>query len=181
MMKKKEYKVHDYQINMYDSLVPARNDEDPVEERRYIDLLKVTAAGTLYMGLWSAIKLFMDMQERIGDQFKTSIGIYILSLFVSAIIFAIVFVIEMSFRYVIWKGARREAEEGYKNNRYIVCAYFLMAYGVYAVGFFIYQVITSKATGESVVKLFFDVTSFIILYELVISAYKLRKLRAEEK
>ena len=45
--------------------------------------------------------------------------------------------------------------------------------------YFIYQAVRKEADVQGVLKLIFDVTSFIILCELIASAFRLRKVRKE--
>ena len=97
------------------------------------------------------------------------------------LLFAFFFVIGISFRYIIWRGARREAESGRKRNGYIVLAFFLLTYGVYAIVSFIYRAAVKGTDAQDVLKFVFDATSFAILCELISSAFRLRKVRDELK
>ena len=173
----KEYKEHDYLINTYGSFTEARNDKGHVDERRYAGILKLTADGTLIMGIWSLIKGYMETLSDMGSELIAGGIPVLIAIFGSVFAFALFFVIGISFRYMIWRGARKEADSGRKRNGYIACAIILLAYGVYAVAYFIYQAVRKEADVQGVLKLIFDVTSFIILCELIASAFRLRKVR----
>ena len=179
MTLRKEYKEHDYLINKYGSFKEAKNDKGHVDERRYAGTLKSTARGTLIMGIWSLIKSFMGMLGENASAFKASGDPALIAIFGSVVVFAVVFVIGISLRFIICRGACREAASGKKKNGYIVCAIMLLTYGVYAVAYFIYQVFSKNADAQDILKFVFDVTSFVILCELIASAYRLRKVRDE--
>ena len=181
MVRKKEYKKHDYLINTYGSFAEARNDKDHVDERRYSSILKMTAGGTLVMGIWSLIKCFMGVLGDVENELVAKEVPVLIAIFGSALLFAFFFVIGISFRYIIWRGARREAESGRKRNGYIVLAFFLLTYGVYAIVSFIYRAAVKGTDAQDVLKFVFDATSFAILCELISSAFRLRKVRDELK
>ena len=181
MILRKEYKEHDYLINTYGSSTEAKNDKYHVDERRYSSLLKMTAGGTLIMGIWSLIKSYMGAMSEMESELLADGIPVLIAVFGSAFVFVFFFVIGISFRYMIWKGARREADSGQKRNGYIVCAIILLAYGVYAVTSFAYRAVCKGTDAQDVLKFMFDVTSFVILCELVSSAFRLRKVREEIK
>ena len=179
MILRKEYIKHEYLINTYGSFAAARNDKNHVDERRYAGILRLTAGGTLVMGIWSLIKAFMQMLGEIGDDLHSGELPYFISLFSAVFVFAVFFVIAISFRFIIWKSASKEAEDGKKRNGYIVCALALMAYGIYSVAYFIQKVISKDVDGYDITKLIFDMTSFVILCELLHCVFRLRKVRDE--
>ena len=178
-MLRKKYKQHDYLINTHESLVEAGNDRLHVDERRYANTLKLTGSGTLVMGIWSLLKTFLNVFGEMGDELRAEEMPYFIAVFGVAIVFAVIFVIGISLRYIVWKGSRRESAGGRKRNGYIVCAVLLMAYGVYAFGRFIQKLAGKEIAEYDVAKLIFDITSFVILLELLISAFRLRKIRKE--
>ena len=175
----KKYTQHDYLINTHGSSAEARNDQLHIDERRYASTLKLTGSGTLVMGIWSLLKTFLSVSGEMGDKIRSDEMPYFIAVFGVTIVFVVMFVIGISLRYIVWKGARRESAGGRKRNGYIVCALVLMAYGVYVVWGFISNLINGETDGYAITKLIFDVTSFIILMELLISAFRLRKVRAE--
>ena len=179
MTLRKEYKEHDYLINTYGSFAEARNDKFHVDERRYSSILKLTANGTLIMGIWSLIKCFMEMIGDMGSEILADEVPLLIAIFGSAVVIGFFFMIGISFRYLVWRGACKEAASGKSTNGYIACAIILLAYGVYAVAYFIYHAVRKEADVQGVLKLIFDVTSFIILCELIASAFRLRKVRKE--
>ena len=180
-MQRKKYKEHDYLINTYGSFAEARNDKDHVDERRCSSILKLTADGTLIMGIWSLIKTFMETLRDTGSELIAGGIPALIAIFGSVFVFALFFVIGISFRFMIWRGARREADSGRKRNGYIACAVILLALGLYEVTSFIYWAVWKGTDAQDVLRFIFDATSFIILCELLASAFRLRKVREEIK
>ena len=176
-MLRKEYTIHDYQINTHGSCIEAKNGRDQVDERRCASMLKLTASGTLYMGIWSFLKAFMSVFGDMKAEMKEGSIPYAIAVIGVAAVFAVIFVIGISFRYLVWRGAHKEAETGQIRNGYVLCAVFLIAYGVYAIGSFICSIIGNGADGSDITKVIFDITSFAILCELLFSVFKLRKVR----
>ena len=142
-------------------------------------MLKLTASGTLVMGIWSLLKTFMSVFGEMGDDLRTGEMPYFIAVLGVAIVFTVMFVITISFRFIVWKGARREAEGGEKRNGYIVCAVLLMVFGVYTGGAFIREVISGEADGYDITNFILDITSFIILLQLLICTFRLRKVRKD--
>lgn len=152
MQLRKEYKQHDYLINTYGSFKEAKNDKGHVDERRYAGTLKLTARGTLIMGIWSLIKSFMGVLGDMENELMAEEVPVLIAIFGSALGFAFFFVIGISFRYIIWRGARREAESGRKRNGYIILAFFLLTYGVYAIASFVYRAAVKGTDAQDVLK-----------------------------
>lgn len=142
-------------------------------------MLKMTANGTLVMGIWSLLKTFMNVFGDMGDELRTDEMPYFIAVLGVTIVFVVMFVIGISFRFIVWKGARREAESGKKRNGYIVCTVLLMAFGVYIGSSFIRKIIRGEAGGYDIIEIVLDITSFIILLQLLICAFRLRKVRKE--
>jgi hypothetical protein len=162
---------------MHGSLVEARNDGPHVDERRYAYLLKLTSTGTFVMGIWNVIKIFMDMFIDTEDIFLPEGVPIAISVVIDAIILGFFFILAISFRYLIWKGAGKEVSDGKEWYGYIVCAIVLMIYDVYAIVSFIRSLVNNDFTGYDITKFVFDLTSMIFLSELLYSAFKLRKVR----
>ena len=91
MTLRKEYKEHDYLINTYGSFAEARNDKFHVDERRYSSILKLTANGTLIMGIWSLIKCFMEMIGDMGSEILADEVPLLIAIFGSAVVIAFFF------------------------------------------------------------------------------------------
>ena len=144
----KQYKQQDYLINQYPSFIEARNDKLHVDERRYTKLLKTTAGGTLAMGIWSVIRSFMNAFEGTDEFFNVE-GVQLVANIIGTMIIALLFFIAgISLRYIIWRGALKEATDGKRRYGYIVCAIVLMLYGVYAIVAFFYDLIKKNEVDE---------------------------------
>ena len=164
---------------MHGSSAAARNDKLHVDERRYANTIKLTADGTLLMGIWNLLKVVINTFSDMGEQMRNGEVPYLFAVFGVTLVMAVFFVIGISFRFIIWKGARKESADGKKRNAYIICAAALLAYGVYAFALFIQKAVSGSVEASEITKLVFDLTSFIILCELLYCAIKLRKVRAE--
>lgn len=184
LIKRKTYKFHDYSINRYSALFDAGNDDLHVDERRYADRLKVTANGIMYMGIWTFIKIFLNMLDETKEEMVDTIGegtvALIAGIIVMVLLFLILLVLDLALRYIVWRCAGKEATTGKKSFALIPGTIILMIYGAYAIGAFFHILITEKRVeGDDVVKLVFDVTSFILLWWILAATFKLRKTREE--
>lgn len=162
MLLKRDYRIDDYQINTHESLADAKNDRLHVDERRYASLLKLTAGGTLVMGIWSMLKILMNT-------FTIPVS--------GAASFAVLFAIVIFLRYTVWTGASKEANDGKRRTDYIACTLILLAYGVFTVIRLIRDLISRAVTGQDISGFIFDLTSMILLCEVLHSAFRLRKVR----
>lgn len=176
----KTHKHYDYGINQYSSGLKALNDDLHVEERRYRSRLKATAGGIMMLGLWAVIQTLIwaltsgDFNEIEGD-----ITPFAKALIITFFIFIFSGIV-LSFRFIILRGAKREADYGIKKNGYLGVAVYLMLVGLYSFGFFIYRAFGDKdLEANDVITVILDMTAFVLLLELFIYAKKLRKIRAE--
>lgn len=179
MLFRKDYKKNEYPIDSHDSLVNPENDLSHVDERRYAAMLSLTAGGTLVMGIWSFVKTFMLSFSEIRSGVQTEGIPTVITVFGTALVFAFFFVIVIMFRFIIWKGASGEARDGKERNAYITCAVVLIAFEVYNIFSFIRRVISKDMEGHDLTTMIFDLTSLVILCELLHYAFRLRKTRKE--
>lgn len=182
LFKKKPYKFHDYSINMHSSLVAPHNDSLYIDERRYSDYLQLTADGILIMGLWSFIKGFIalmgDLSGEITESAETGLVAFIVEAVLGFFFFIILLTADVSFRYVIWKNASIESQKGKRKNITVVFSIILMIYGAYIISLFFVNVFTGrKIVGEDVISAVFDITSFLLLLNMLFSLFKLRRVR----
>ena len=174
---RKKYKTHDYLINNHGSVVGAENDKNHVDERRYANLLILTANGTLLMSIWSLLLFLMNILGKWEDEFMADFMTKIISAVGTVFVFAVTFAIAVLFRYIVWRGGRKEAENGQKRNGYLAVAILLTVYDAYAIVSFAYLVINKTVDGYAFLSFIFDATSFLILCQLLFSAFKIRKVR----
>lgn len=166
-------------INMHGSLAEARNDKNHVDERRYANLLSLTAVWTFMMGIFNLLECIMSVLGGLGDEFKTSGLVFLISVFVVVILSIVFASVQILFRYMIWKGARKEAEKGQEKNGYLAVAVLLTALGAYKTGMFIYRIFFKTVESAEVAEFLFGLMSLIVLCELLFSVFKLRKVRRE--
>lgn len=169
---------------MTDPLIKANNDKNHVDERRYATRLKVTAGGILILGFWAVIQTALIAlsngtlsPENLSDDVKIAkfVNAIVVTLFI-----IILSVIILSLRFIIIKGAVREADKGIARNGYLVVAVYLMLIGLWSLLFFVRALFgDGDIKFSDFVILVLDLTSFALLLELFIAAKKLRKVRAE--
>ncbi len=164
------------------------NDRIAVDIRRYSNRLMVTGAGIMVLGVWSLVKTVMVaafrtddslhvmfneiMTETEGDTYK-AIVVFI----VAAAIVLVVATVILSFHFYVFVNASREGRGGKKKNLYLVVAGLMICVSVFSM----VSLIINFRSGESgifdtFVSLVLEVTSFILLVELMHAAVKVRKL-----
>lgn len=160
----------------------ARNDEVRIEIRKCVNLLRVTSDGVLIFGVWSLIKGVMlvltDPQTGSIDGTQSS-GSPLLST-ASALAGVVLFwLIEMYFRLKVRRGARREADgDGKRKNFYLFVAMIMMTISVASMALTVFLLIKGYAgPGNTAASLMLEITSFVISFNLVRSAFRIRKLR----
>jgi hypothetical protein len=114
-----------------------------------------------------------------GDKLKIEGIPYAASIIVVAVIFVLAFAAGILFRYIVWKGATKEAANGRKRNGYLVSAVLLIVADMSSMIYYLYRVINNTAEGSEFTGFIFDIASCIILCELLQSVYALRKARGE--
>ena len=157
------------------------NSEKRISIRKYHNQLKVTSNGGIILGLWSIFKTFLMTVsgyevEGLENFERTTINVVFLCIF-----YAILLAIDFRIRLVIWRGAREEAYGRKKNNRYLVLAIILIFLSVLSMVSIIWAFITKQEDDLSLTFTSFlvEITSFVILCELVYSGFKLRRIRAD--
>lgn len=157
------------------------NSENRISIRKYHNQLKVTSNGVIILGLWSIFKTFLMTVsgyevEGLENFERTTINVVFLCIF-----YAILLAIDFRIRLVIWRGAREEAYGRKKNNRYLVLAFILILLSVFSIFSIIRAFITKQEDDLSLTFTSFlvEITSFVILCELVYSGFKMRRIRAE--
>lgn len=169
---------------MKDSHLKARNDKNHIDERRYATRLKVTAGGILILGFWAVIQSALIAlsngtlsPENLPDDVKVAKFVHVIVVTLFIIIFSVII---LSLRFIIIKGAIREADKGIAKNGYLIVAVYLMIIGILSLIFFVHELFgDGEIKFSDFIILVLDLTSFALLLELFIAAKKLRKVRAE--
>lgn len=155
------------------------NSPKRIEIRRHHNQLKVTSNGVLILGIWSVFRVFMFSLSGNSSEsqlFDSPVANIIASIFVYGIVLAI----DLRFRLVIWRGARREAYGRNTNNRYLVFTVILLILSLMSLCTFVYSLGNLKTDiYNSLASVLVEITSFVIMCELLHSGLKLRKIRSE--
>lgn len=152
------------------------------ELRRRQSILSVTGNGVMFLGMWSFLKInlyfilgrsaFLEeiIQDESIDEGTLLLVMYIISMIIASL--------ELFFRIRVGRGAIAEARDRNKPKRYIGMAMTLIILYAFAVIFTVLNLDFYKDTfWDQLASMIVDVTSLVMLIELVSSASVLRKLK----
>ena len=155
------------------------NSKKRIAIRRYHNQLKVTSNGVLILGLWSIFKVFLTTMTGRGQSGLNGLSSTgeVIAFFV---MFFILLGIDIRFRLSIWRGARKEAYGRNANNIYLVLTILLIILSGCSIVLLLYAFFRyENKPSETFVALLLEVTSFVIMCELVYAGFKIRKIRSE--
>ena len=176
-----------------DALVKPANDTLHRNLRRYEVRLKVTAAGVLIFAFWGIIKSVMmtimnaeengGIAKQIADISNKLDSDDKLSFFILAIaVFALIFVLDTAFRVGLFMFARKESQDPSvkRKKSYFVMGAILIAGNIFS----IYTVAKGTYNGDyeildGALSILIEFTSMVIVFELLQSLVKVRKIRDE--
>ena len=152
------------------------------ELRRRQSILSVTGNGVMFLGMWSFLKInlyfilgrsaFLEeiIQDESIDEGTLLLVMYIISMIIASL--------ELFFRIRVGRGAIAEARDRNKPKRYIGMAMTLIILYAFAVIFTVLNLDFYKDSfWDQLASMIVDVTSLVMLIELVSSASVLRKLK----
>lgn len=147
--------------------------------RKYQNTLIITSTGVLFFGIWSMLKTILTLVLSTPDSLLsytdgyTGIPGFIL-LVVSALGFLVV---DLLFRFFIWRSASAEGSGQRKNSAYLILSGLLMILELISLFSTILSLPGSKETLlTSIVSLAVEITSIVTLAQLIYSAFVVRKL-----
>lgn len=152
------------------------------ELRRRQSILSVTGNGVMFLGMWSFLKInlyfilgrsaFLEeiIQDESIDEGTLLLVMYIISMIIASL--------EFFFRIRVGRGAIAEARDRNKPKRYIGMAMTLIILYAFYVIFTVLNLDFYKDSfWDQLASMIVDVTSLVMLIELVSSASVLRKLK----
>ena len=149
--------------------------------RKYQSNLLTSAKGVLLFGVWDAVKLAMqlllDMDELrnlLGEQ-KDDLGMVI---FVFTGLW-LIFILNMLYRFYIWRKASAEALHGRKKNLYLLMTLLLAAVTVFSIVLTIREDPSERELDDRLTTILVDITSLLALLELLYSVFQVRRLRRQ--
>lgn len=149
------------------------------ELRKYKDLLIVTGTGVIIFSLWSAVKVtlqFILLKDLKESLFAALDGMpeKVLTVIILALFILIIFAVHLH----IGLGARSEGFGKEKRKAYLGLAIFVAFFYIVTIIFDIlnYNSYLSETKADSIVTAIIDITMAFILIELVVSAFRVRRL-----
>ena len=154
------------------------------EIRRRQSILSVTGNGVMFLGMWSFLKInlyFILGRGAILEDILTDESIdentLLLIMYIISMILAS---LELFFRIRVGRGAIAESRDEKKPKRYIGLAMTLIILYVFSVIFTIFNLdFTKDSLWDQFASMIVDITSLVMLIELVSSASVLRKLKQQ--
>ena len=154
--------------------------------RRNENILAVSSLTMILFGVWTAIKLvlyfslsedgFRAIPKDAEGQLERLILIAILVLFIGG---------SMTFRLIVGLSARAESMGRKKGYGYVVLAVLILAADILALGFSLAHIEENfDSWMDMVITLFVETTSMLTIAELIVAAFRVKKLKrmaAEEQ
>ncbi len=147
--------------------------------RRHRHNLSIIGLGIILLGAWSVLKTVLYMAVSIDDWKKTleSRVVETDSVVIVYVVFAAVLVIDMAVRLFVGINARMAGEGKDRGSTYLVFAVFMLVFqglsvisDVLVFNFALDAIISTLAT------VIFDLTAFVMLLELIVSGFRVRRL-----
>ena len=147
-----------------------------VKLRRYENLLTVSGLGVIVFGLWSVIKtlLVLFMQEDTLADMPDSTLIRVIFF----TIIGLVLLVDLLLRLFVGLSARAEGFGKKKGVVYIVFAILLAIVSLISVGMIFFDM-DEESIVEIIVSVIVEGTSLIVVIELLIAAFNVKKLKKE--
>ncbi|MCR5627792.1 MAG: hypothetical protein K6F99_10770 [Lachnospiraceae bacterium] len=152
--------------------------------RKYGSIVNDLSLGVLLFGVWSMIKsvaLVFLRPEYVIEGYERETTSF-MTFFISAWAVAIVFSVPLLIRLHIYMTSRKEVLYGKKKNSHIFLSIFMIIMDLYS----IYVAFVSFDDPEfeifdSISSVFVDLSSVMILFLLVFTLFKIRKLSSDVK
>lgn len=171
------------------------NDPEQIKIRKSQNTLIVVGTGTILFGIWTALKmigsLFMLKKETVEAMRKLAAGGFdqntdqqVFAVTLGIALFATLILLFL--RTFIGLSALAEGRGQRKNRSYLLVAVLMIIATVLSFGFNFFSVTGEKAYGAltpdtSFSGMIIELTSFIMLIEMVISAIRIRKLNRTDR
>lgn len=151
-----------------------------VKLRRYRNLLTISGLGVIAFGLWSVLKTIMIMllREDVREYIRqimpdnTTVKLVVFGMLGGVLLF------DLLLRLYVGLTARSEGFGKKKGYAYIVLA-ILMALGSVASIVILFSDASSQDPLEMIVSFIVEATSLVILIELLVAAFTVKKLTKE--
>lgn len=146
-----------------------------VKMRRYQNLLMISGLGVIAFGLWTILKtiLLLFVKENTLAELPDSLARVIF-----IVVLVVVLAVDFLFRLFIGLSARAEGQGKKKGYAYIVFAILLAIFSLASVVLIFFDVGETSIL-ELTVSVIVEVTSLIVVIELLVAAFTVKKLRKE--
>lgn len=158
-----------------------KNDALSVEIRRNRGLLLTTANGILTFGIWSILKgigiTVTDLDNLTGDVIEAAGNDKVLGIGIFVFFLIIAILIDLWFRLLVWKKAKKEASGEGRSNLLIIVTVLMIIGSIVSIGFSAYSIVKLKKDFfQSLVSIVVDLTSGVLMIELLTAVFILRRL-----
>ena len=155
-----------------------------VKMRRYQNLLTISGLGVIAFGAWSVLKTILyfflrkdDINEAF-DKLTDDTFIRIMSI----VIIALILLIDFGLRLYVGLSARAEGFGKKKGVFYLIVAIFIAVSSLLSlvmIFFDLRKAVQNSSVLELVVSIIVETTSMIVMIELLVGAFTVKKLRKD--
>lgn len=154
-----------------------------VKLRRYENLLTLSGLGVIAFGAWSVLKalLFMLYRGEVFEPMLADIADNRLAKLLVFVIVAVVLLFVFAVRLYVGLSARAEGHGRKKGVVYVVIAILMALFSVLSLLsiFFDSEARLKNSMLEIIVSFVVETTSLIVIVELLVAAFTVKKLRKE--
>lgn len=151
-----------------------------VKMRRYQNLLTVSGLGVIVLALWSVLKtiLYFVLNRDIFNQAFAGVSDNALVKAVAIGMIAAILLIDLTIRLFVGMSARAEGFGKKKGYAYIILAVLLALLSLTSLVLIFFNS-SGKSITEMIVSVIVEATSLIVVIELLVAAFTVKKLRKE--
>ena len=148
-----------------------------VKKRRCQDLLMLSGLGVIAFGVWSVLKTILlfifrdDLLAEVPDDTFSRVFVFVF--------IGLILLIDFSARLFVGLSARAEGSGKKKGYAYIVFAVLIALASLTSLVLVFFDAGTTSLL-ELVVSVIVEVTSIVVVFEMLAAAFAVKKLRKEE-
>ena len=154
------------------------NDPDSIRIRRNKATLSVVGIGVAAFGCWSIIKMIMEclIGPVRGNIIEDLMDDDIIVTILTEVVLIMIMITDVLLRFYIGLSARREARGTSRSRKYIVVAIIVFLFNAWGLIEIAVDIVTMDNQGiRDYVSFFVELTSLVILLELIIVSHNCRR------
>ena len=153
------------------------------ELRRKQVTLVTLGTGVILFGVWSVVKSLLYFRTNLFADLDTQAEPELLPYMLATVVIVALFVLaDLGIRLKIGRRARAEGMGRRQKNGYLILAALIVLFNLAVELFSIYFVVKNGLSGQShieyAVSMLVDLSSTVLLIELIVTVLRVRKLRA---